>query len=200
MNLILIITVIGTFLIPYAAIELFKRRYSIHSEISRKALHVISGIMSIYWSRYLSFQEFIVCIFLFLIFFLANFHFRVLTSLYIKSRKTYGEFTYILGLFSLAMILYSRRDYFILGILILVFPDAVAGLVNHFYKKTHKTFFHVLSYFAVSLLITTYFLSIPISLLITIILTAVEFYSGFGLDNFTVPLFYSLSIYFFLKF
>lgn len=198
MNIRLIFQLIASFLISYSLIEILKRKLTIHPEISRKALHMVSGLLAIFWSMHLSLKEFIICLILFLIFFSINNRLKMLKSLEITSRKTYGEFTYVLGLLCLALVLYDREQYFILGSLILIFPDTVGGLVNHYMGKSKKEIFHLFSYLVVTCFITSLFLPIQIALVSSLILTGVEFISGYGFDNFTVPLIYSLIVLLFL--
>ncbi|OGG03531.1 hypothetical protein A2W14_03020 [Candidatus Gottesmanbacteria bacterium RBG_16_37_8] len=190
--------VLFSYILLFLLVETIKRKSKCSSEITRKILHVFSGIGVIYWSNYLTKNEFIfvTCIFLFL--FIINLRKKMLHSLIITNRKTYGEVTYLLGLLIYSLLLYSQRNYFILGILVLMLPDAIAGLANHFLNKPYKEMVHIFSYALLTFLITILFLPLHLSLLFVLILTFVEFYSSYGLDNFTVPLAFSLVVRLFL--
>src|SRR3989344_2061640 len=108
---------------------------------------------------------------------------KLMQSLNTTNRKTFGEITYVLGLLVYALLLYSQRNYFIFGILILMIPDATAGLINHFLKIPFKEAFHIFSYAIITFTIAILFLPLNFTLLFVFILTVVEFFSSYGLDN-----------------
>lgn len=195
-NLLLVVLI--SYLILFLIIEIIKRKSKWSSEITRKMIHVFSGIGVIYWTHYLTINEFISMLCVFLLLFIINLRKKMLHSLRITTRKTIGEITYILGLIIYGFLLYAKRDYFILGILVLIIPDAIAGLTNHFLNKPNKDIVHIFSYAFFTFIVTIIFLPLNLSLLFVLILTIVEFFSSYGLDNFTIPLAFSLVVKLFL--
>ena len=196
MRLILYLTVLLSYSLMFILIEAIKRKSQFSSEITRKMLHVTFGIATILWSNYLTKSEFILFADIFLIFFIINYKKKLMQSLNTTNRKTFGEITYVLGLLVYALLLYSQRNYFIFGILILMIPDATAGLINHFLKIPFKEAFHIFSYAIITFTIAILFLPLNFTLLFVFILTVVEFFSSYGLDNLTVPIAFSLLIKF----
>lgn len=181
------IAIIVSFLMFFFCIEIIKRKYSIPTEISRKVIHIGSGFGALYWAKYISQFEFMIACSTFIILFLGLRKRRLLTALYPETWKTYGEITYVVGLMVLAFFYYENPHIFLLGVLIMMIPDSLAGLVHHFIDKPYRKHYHMMFYFISTAIIVYFFLPVFSILPFVIVLTLTEYYSGYGLDNLTVP-------------
>lgn len=197
MNILLYITVILSFLLLLAALEITKRKFKINTELTRKSGHIGIGLLVIFWIQYLTFPEFFTITCLFFIIFIVFYYYKLPLSIYLFSRKTYGEIAYIVGIGLLGLSLYEDKNKLILGMLLLIFPDSISGLYNFHWKKNEKNTVHAIVYFIVSCILSSFYVSYPAALFISLFLTGVEFYSSRGSDNVTVPLAYILLIRFF---
>lgn len=183
------------FLSFYLFLETLKRKFNIHSEITRKLAHLLSGLFAILFSYFLNKNEFIIAALIFFGFFSIAHTKKFLKSINVNHRRTYGEIVYPLGLIALAMGLYYTKSLFIIGVLILAIPDTIAGYIGFKLGKKSKSFLGSLAYFLTSLVILLLGLNLRTSILFASILTLVEFASPLGLDNLSVPLIYYLLIF-----
>ena len=193
MRLITLLTIIlfGTF---YALIEFFKRKYNIPSEYTRKIAHLSSGMGSLLASYFLNKGEFLAIGFLFFILFSILYSKKKAQFLQVKTRKTYGEITFPLGLIALAYFLYLEKQLFLDGILTLAIPDVLAGLTGYYIGSKKKTFWGSLVYlFTTVVLLLTGFTLIQ-TLVIAFFLTIIEHLTPYGFDNLSVPIGYILAV------
>ena len=195
MQAIKLIPTILFFLSFYLSLEMFKRKFNIHSEVTRKLAHLLSGFFAILFSYFLNKNEFIIAALIFFGFFSVARTKKFLKSINIDHRKTYGEIFYPLGLIALAMGLYHTKNLFIIGVLILAIPDTIAGYIGFKLGKKNKSFLGSLAYFSISLIILLLSLGLRSSILFASILTLVEFIFPLGLDNLSVPLIYCLLVF-----
>lgn len=188
----LLITILfGAF---YASIEVFKRKYNIPSEYTRKIAHLFSGIGSLLASHFLSKGEFLSIACLFLLLFSVLYLKKKAQFLQIKTRRTYGEITFPLGLITLAYFLYSEKQLFMYGILTLALPDVLAGLTGYYIGSKKKTFWGSLVYlFSAAVLLFTGF-NLMQALILAFFLTIVEYLTPYGFDNLSVPVGYILVV------
>jgi len=186
------------FLCFFIALELIKRHYKINAEFTRKFAHIFGGAGVLISINYISKSEFIFLTTLFLIGFSISHRTKLLKSFTELPRKTYGEITYLLGLAVLGYFFFDTRNLFICGILLLMFPDSLAGLIGYRINKNRKTFVGSTVYFIITVIILIMFFPIYFVILTAIILTLVEYISPYGFDNFTVPIVYVLLIKLFL--
>lgn len=183
-----------SYLLLFAFVEVFKRKLEPHTEITRKLIHIGAGGLSIYWSDIISKNEFLILTSIFLGLFLFANKIKIFKSLYKLERKTYGDITFILGLLLLAVFFFDNRGIFTLGVLLLMWPDALAGLSNYYFKNSHTDVIHVNIYFVVALLITIFSLPFYQAIIISLVVTLTEYFSPYGTDNITVPAVYIASI------
>lgn len=192
MQLIKLAATIFFFLFFYLSLEIFKRRFNIQSEITRKLAHLLSGILAVLFSNFLNKNEFLFVTLIFFGFFLVAHLKKFLKSINISHRKTYGEIAYPLGLIILAFSLYHLRELFIVGVFILAIPDTIAGYLGFRLGKKNKSFIGSSAYFLTALTILILKLNPTTSILFASILTLTEFISPLGLDNLSVPIIYCL--------
>lgn len=192
MSIIRLIIPTSFFLCFFFILEIFKRKVKIHAEYTRKIAHLCTGLAAILFSYWLKANEFILVTSIFFVFFLVARSKKFLKAINIHHRITYGEVTYPLGLIVLSLNLYQLKKIFITGVLILAVPDAIAGIAGFKLQKKRKSLIGSLIYFLVALVILCLNPNLKNSVLLAFILTLVEFISPWGLDNFTVPLIYSL--------
>lgn len=179
----------------YISLEFFKRKYKIPSEYTRKLAHLFSGVGSLFASYFLNQKEFLGIVFLFFVLFFILYFKKGLAFLQIKTRKTYGEVMFPLGLAVLGYFLYSEKELFMYGMLILAIPDVLAGLIGYHLGKNKKSFWGSLTYFASSLTLLITCFNPAKALVLSSFLTLVEYLSPYGFDNLTVPLCYLLIIH-----
>lgn len=177
-----------SFLIFYAIVEFIKRKWKIPTEITRKMIHIGSGIGVLYWTLFLSRFDFLMLCGLFVLFFLIVRMKKWMQSLHHVSWKTYGELTYVIGLILLALFFYEERSIFQLGVLLVMIPDAFAGLTYFIAPENYKKILHIFVYFVLSLIILVFFIPFPQAFLVSVILSLTESASPHGSDNMTVPL------------
>ncbi len=131
---------------------------------------------------------------------------RLLSSLHEVSRKTSGEFYFILATTMLAFLSWNQPiAFYLIPILILTLSDALAALIGTAYKKAiysirgHSKSFEGSTVFFICTFLTVHlpllFLSdfepiqsVLIAIHIAIVTTFVEAVSGNGIDNLFVPL------------
>ena len=182
------------FLIFLILLELAKRRFKINSEYSRKFAHIIGGMFVIFSSGYINKNGYLILTIIFLIIFIISRRNKLLTSFSDVSRKTFGEITYLMGLFILGYVFFDQKIYFVPSLLILIFPDSVAGLVGYQINRSKKTLVGSVIYFSIAIVILSFFFPIFLSLGMALALTIIEFVSPYGFDNLTIPVFFILLI------
>ena len=197
MSLTNILIAIIFFLSFYSVLELIKRKFKPHTELTRKIAHLFSGVAAIFFSYFLNVNEFILVSLMFLGLFLLTRSKRVFKSIIPDHRKTYGEILYPLGLIVLALSLYQFKELFITGVLILAIPDTVAGYLGFKLNKKTKSKAGSLAYFLITLAILLIGFNLKTSVLLAAILTLVEFISPLGIDNLSVPFAFCLLAYLF---
>jgi dolichol kinase len=186
------------FLCFFIALELIKRHFRIDAEFTRKFAHIFGGACVLISINYISKSEFIILTTFFLIGLSISHRAKLLKSFTELPRKTYGEITYLLGLAILGYLFFDTRNIFICGILLLMFPDSIAGLIGYHINKNKKTLVGSAVYFIITVIILMMFFPIYSVILTAIVLTLVEYFSSYGFDNLTVPIAYTLLIKLFL--
>lgn len=183
-----------SFLLTLLVIEWIYRYFRIPAEITRKLAHVACGYLVLYWSERVSFTEYCVLLTVFLGIFLLEKRFHILRSLHDIGRPSIGDITYLAGLYVLGIVYYGT-PLFAVGLLVMVIPDAVAGILTFTRGTGKKDLIHsgIVSICCFLLLIW----SVPVEsvLVIAVAVAVVERFSSYGLDNVTVPVAY----YFVLK-
>jgi len=189
MNLLLAFLI---FLIFYLILEILYRRYQFNPEYSRKFAHLGTGVFGVIVSQVLTRQEFISLIVFFFYFFLISRYMNLLRSIQGVQRKTYGEIAYPLGVLVLALLFYQNHLVFSVGLLILAVADVVAYFVGSAISSSKRTIIGSLAFFLSVMLIMIFRGSIIDAVIFAFVLMLVESVTPLGLDNFTVPVTYTL--------
>ncbi len=205
------------FLVIFGVAELAYVKFSIKVEITRKFVHIGSGLLC------LSFPFYIVNIWLvlllsinFLVLLIISKKFNFLKSINNVDRKTYGSYLFpvtIFVMYSISTAL-DNLDFYFLPLLIFAISDPMGALVGKKYPIKKYTVFNqqkslggALAFFTSALLICfSYFYCFSTIDIITVILvltisslaTITEGLSFKGTDNITVPLIVALIVYLFL--
>lgn len=193
LKILLTILIFSSF---YILLELIKRKSTIKREYTRKIAHIVSAILAISLYFFLARTEFIIATTFFTIFFAVSYSKKFLNSIHLKNYKTFGEIFYPLALVALGIFYYDKPFIMISSIAIMGFADGISGIYNLKHKK--KSLDGSLIFFLISivLILINYAvfiddISLPIIfriILVSAIISIVEYISHFGTDNFTVPL------------
>ena len=186
------------FIVFFFVLEYVKRRFQINSEYTRKFAHIFGGLGVLISSFYLNQLEYLSLTLFFLFVFLISFKKKLLKLFTEISRKSYGEITYLMGLILLGLFMYNTKNLFYCGLLLLIFPDSVAGLIGYQINKQKKTLVGSFIYFLLALFILLQFFPSAYSIPFAVLLSLTEYFSPYGLDNFSIPLVYILVVNLFL--
>lgn len=172
------------------AIEILKRKRKISSEITRRLIHIFSGICTVLDYFLLPAAWFIALITLSLIVMVISQRFGWFSSIHDVKRKTYGEIFLPIGTLLTYAISQGRPEIFIPSIFIMTFADSFAGLTSDLLKKERKVFQGSIVFFVIAflLLVENTDLSLSHIWLAALVVTLVERFSPLGTDNATVPL------------
>lgn len=185
--------------------EFVWRRGKLHVEVSRKIIHIGTGIFISSWPHYMGWTLIQLLAVAMLIVILISHKFHILKSIHSVKRLTRGEILYPIGI-GLCALLEPAPWVFTVAVLHLALADGIAALAGvHYGQRTRYTIIsHGKSlvgsgaFFATSFLIFTS-ASFIVSenalphlygwfLWAALTLTFVENISWYGLDDITVPL------------
>ena len=188
----LILLVVGVSLlfgVVFGAIELIKRRFGVSPEIMRRVAHIASGILVIIDYYCLPQLVFVPLVASGAVTFYMFSRRKMLTSINEVSRRTIGQYVLTFGYLAAYFIALPDLSDFVPTVLIVTFADSLAGLAGTLMKAERKTWLGSAIFLGVAfgLLIATGVATAVPALLIALSLTAVERFTPFGLDNFTVP-------------
>jgi phytol kinase len=194
------------FLVVFATIDLLQRFVITRVNWARKATHIASGVIVLFFPAYMSVTEILIISIAFAAL-LAISKWIKLLSLHNIQRKTWGELFYPFSIFFLTLICLPKdQTAFKVAVLCLTFSDSLAELIGKPFPmkkirigRHRKSVGGFLAFFATTLLIfAIYFLPIHQSfiklLLIALLLALIEFVSILGTDNFTVPIMAALFV------
>tara|TARA_Y100000385_G_C12990825_1_gene592708 strand:- start:515 stop:1168 length:654 start_codon:yes stop_codon:yes gene_type:complete len=190
---------LSIFTIIFFGIDLLQKIINEKSKWSRKATHILSGLVVVFFPEFLSSNE-IFSLSIFFFFFLLLSKWKNILTLHNVKRKTYGELIYPISIILLNYFFLPNDAYaFKIGILVLAFSDGLAGWIGEkidykpIYVFKHKksiggsiiflisTFLIYIAFFGASTEIL-----IPI-LAVSLILTILEFFVILGFDNLIIP-------------
>ena len=190
---------LSIFTIIFFGIDLLQKIINEKSKWSRKATHILSGLVVAFFPEFLSSNE-IYSLSIFFFFFLLLSKWKNILSLHNVKRKTYGELIYPISIILLNYFFLPNDAYaFKIGILVLAFSDGLAGWIGEkidykpIYVFKHKksiggsiiflisTFLIYIAFFGAATEIL-----IPI-LAVSLILTILEFFVILGFDNLIIP-------------
>lgn len=190
---------LSIFTIIFFGIDLLQKIINEKSKWSRKATHILSGLVVVFFPEFLSSNE-IFSLSIFFFFFLLLSKWKNILTLHNVKRKTYGELIYPISIILLNYFFLPNDAYaFKIGILVLAFSDGLAGWIGEkidykpIYVFKHKksiggsiiflisTFLIYIAFFGAATEIL-----IPI-LAVSLILTILEFFVILGFDNLIIP-------------
>jgi dolichol kinase len=187
----------------YICTEVITRRESLHAEISRKLVHILSGVAVAFLPLVMSFHEIAILGLVFIPIMLISKKLNLLTAVHNVKRKTNGEIYFPLAVTILAVV-FPKLLPFMFGMLVMGISDGLASIAGG-YLKWHtyrcfgasKTMSGSLVFFASSLIIgvillqsisdLTILLTIIYSTCCAIILTITEAILSRGIDNLVLP-------------
>lgn len=191
---LLLASVLSTlFIAGVVSIEFLRRKYSYSPEITRRVVHIFSGLCTILDYLLLPSTWFLILISTSLVGIALSQKLGWLTSVHNVKRKTFGEVFLPIGSLSTYAISaiptgLSNPSYFLPALLIMTFADAAAGITSDLLKLARKSWRGSAVFFLISTLILLAFgTNLPIAFAIAASLTGVERISKLGSDNFTIP-------------
>jgi len=184
-------------LIPFALIlvsnEIIDKYTDWPREVHRKYGHILSGLLIILATYHLGFAEMVVFSVILMVGAVGT---KMINFVSVEgvSRKTFGTFLFALVTLLLTLIWFRENvELLRYGIWILVVPDALAALIGSKWGKQipkyQKSLLGSAVFFAGTIVVTLFFTqNILLILLIAVVLTIVEFFTRWGIDNLTLPL------------
>ena len=180
-----------------AVVEVLKRKLVVSNDLSRRLAHVGAGVINIVAPLFVSHVAIIVVNILFAGLLLVSRNTKHFSSIQTTSRKTYGDVYFPLGIIAAAVILLPNSvTAFQYGVAIMGISDALAGFIGERWGRKKlmvfnnpKTPLGAVVFYLTSLVITFVFAPqlLPIVFILPLVLTAVEFFLVFGLDNLILP-------------
>lgn len=179
-------------------VEVLKRKSFISNDLSRRLAHIGAGAINIVAPFFVSHVAIIMVNVLFAGLLLVGRNTDYFSSIKTTNRKTYGDVYFPLGIIVAAVVLLPEDiTAFQYGVAIMGISDALAGFVGERWgRKTvsilnnPKTLLGALVFYVSSLVITFILVPqfLPVVFILPLILTIVEFFLVFGLDNLILPI------------
>jgi phytol kinase len=186
--------------------EYLSRYKGVHSELTRKLVHIFVGMFVAFWPFFLSWQQIQVLSLLFLLSVIFSIKFNVFRSIHAVSRNAIGEvlFAVVIGLLAFIS---SSEWVFAAAMLHLSLADGLAAVVGLAYGEGNsyrimgrtKSLAGSLAFFFASLAIMFWYVSFsgsdpsPVAMLwLPLVATVAENLSGEGTDNLVIPLLIAL--------
>jgi len=186
--------------------EYLSRYKGIHSELTRKLVHVLVGVFVAFWPFFLSWRQIQLLSVLFLAGVLISIKLNVFNSIHAVSRNTVGEILFAMVIGILAFIS-TNQWVFAAAMLHLSIADGLAAVIGLAYGQHNsyrvlgqtKSIAGSLAFFFASLAIMFWYASFSGSsyglvsaLILPIVATFAEIVSGEGADNLVIPLLVAL--------
>lgn len=182
--------------------ERWARRYGLHSELSRKLIHVAVGSFVAFWPFLISWQQIRLLSLAFLLVVGVSKHFKLFRALHSVTRPTWGELYFALAV-GLTTYLSHDKWIYAVSLLQMSLADGLAAVVGVRYGKGNdyrlwgqrKSLAGSAAFLSVSyILLLGYGLFVqplgwPLCLGIAAAATVLENFALRGLDNLAVPLF-----------
>lgn len=179
-------------------VEVLKRKSYISNDVSRRLAHVGAGAINIVAPLFVSHVAIIIVNVLFAGLLLVGRNTNYFSSIQTTNRKTYGDVYFPLGIIVAAVVLLPDNvTAFQYGVAIMGISDASAGFVGERWGRkavpilnNPKTLLGALVFYVSSLVITFILVPqlLPVVFILPLILTIVEFFLVFGLDNLILPI------------
>lgn len=202
-----IAAIVVVFLILVLA-EYLSRFKGVHSELTRKFVHILVGVFVAFWPFFLSWQQIQVLSLMFLAVVLVSIKLNIFRSIHAISRNKVGEvlFAVVIGVLA---IISTNQWVFAAAMLHLSLADGLAAVVGLAYGRGNsyrimgrtKSVAGTLAFWVASLAIMLWYLAFSGSglafaavLWLPIAAAAAENLSGEGTDNLVVPLLVALAL------
>jgi phytol kinase len=183
--------------------ELASRRLKLDPEISRKLVHLCSGVVAAFLPYFMEFKSVVILAALFIPFMLASRKVGLFPAVHRVERSTLGEIYFPLGV-GLAAALVPVRGPYVYGILVMGIADALASIVGQRYGRrsyralgSRKTFLGSAVFYLAAALIGVAVMGalgahppalLIVPVLLAVPLTLIEAALGGGTDNAVLPL------------
>ena len=190
---------LSTFTIIFFGVDLLQKVLNSQSKWSRKATHILSGVVVAFFPEYLNSME-IYSLTIFFFFFLLLSKWKNILTLHDVKRTSYGELIYPVSIMLLNYFFLPNDSYaFKIGILVLAFSDGLAGWIGEKLNyipiqvfRHKKSIGGSLTFFMSTFLIYTSFFGMSFELLVPLLLvsfslTILEFFIILGFDNLVIP-------------
>jgi phytol kinase len=186
--------------------EYLSRYKGVHSELTRKIVHVLVGMFVAFWPFFLSWHQIQTLSLLFLVVVLVSIKLNIFGSIHAVSRNTLGEILFAVVIGLLAFIS-SDPWIFAAAMLHLSLADGLAAVIGLAYGEHNsykilgrtKSLAGSLAFFFASLAIMFWYVSFSNSdpsavsmLWLPVVATVAENLSGEGTDNLVIPLLVAL--------
>lgn len=182
--------------------EVATRRWAIEPEVSRKLVHLASGVLAAALPLVMAFPAIVALALLFVPFMVVSRRVGLFPAVHGVERATWGEAYFPLGVL-LAAAVFPRATPYAYGVLVMGVSDPLAGFAGQRYGRrsyqvlnAHKTYLGSSVFFVATLgltlatVATTNELSMSSLVVVAVLaaaLTVVEGISGGGLDNVLLP-------------
>jgi len=177
------------YLVVVLLIELARRKRAVSVDITRRVIHIFSGLCTILDFVLLPTAWFLSLITISLVIIIVSQRLGWFTSIHSVARRTYGEVFLPLGTLLAFFISQGNSAIFIASVLVTTFADSFAGITSEILKKPSKVIQGSIVFFLVSVLVLALYSSLDFGhvLLAALFVTLVERFSPLGSDNATVP-------------
>ncbi len=195
------LSIIGAFVF-LAVVEYFARtRRKIHSEVTRKVVHMTAGCVVATWPFYFRWWEIGLLGLAALFVVSLSIQYNILQSIHSVNRRSLGEIFFAIAIGLLAF-LDGSHWVFAVAVLHLSFADGLAAIIGVKYgKRTRyeifgypKSLAGTLTFFVVSVCLTSIYFRVThthdwtLFAVVPCVATLVENFAVFGTDNLFVPL------------
>ncbi len=188
--------------------EVLREHNRVSVEVSRKFVHMSVGMFVAYWPWVLTWWQIRSIALAFVVGVLLSKRYKIFPAIHNVQRSSVGEVAFAVGIL-LATLIAKTPWQFSLAVLMMAVADGLAALVGTRYCRVEgqryrilgcdKTWAGSITFFATACLIllgVTYFLVSPAAadlmyaaiIPIALLLTVVEAFSAYGVDNISVPL------------
>jgi len=178
--------------------EVMKRKFSIPTVLTRRLIHIGTAIVAGISPLFVTQEEIIFVSIIFAVVLLVGRRYGIFSAIHSVERDTFGEVFLPLGVaFSALLFLPHSMGAFQFGVFVMGISDALAGLAGERFGRHHIKFLNnrkslegSLVFFLSSLILTFLFVQgfDYRILVIPLILTGVEFFLEYGLDNLILPI------------
>ncbi len=195
------ISVFGVFVILVIAEYLSRTRRRLHSEVTRKFVHMSVGTFVASWPFYFKWWEIGLVGLAFLLVVTLSIQYNIFHSIHSVNRRSFGEILFAVAIGLLAF-LDGSPWIFAVAMLHLSLADGLAAIVGTLYGKRSrytifgytKSWLGTATFFVVSLGIVSAYFAVthhvdwPLLVAVPLLATLVENFAVFGTDNLFVPL------------